>query len=135
MPASPVTAPIFILRKAAEETETPGSPRREGMFLRSRGHANGLCRRDFFAALPTMAWMASPSEAGALAGARGIVCSGAIGFVTYCRASEPRWVAAARQVCGDSALIVDLDATTSGAVLLGSTATLVLERTGFRVVP
>lgn len=79
--------------------------------------------------------MANPSFAQALAGARASIRSGAIGSIKYCRAEGPRWAAAALQVCGDSGLIVEVDAATSGVVLLGSAATLVLERKECRVVP
>jgi hypothetical protein len=86
-------------------------------------------RRDFIGALPAAAWIASPS----LARAREIV--GTIGPVRFCRAASPRWLAVARRVSGNDALIVEMDATTSGAVLLGSAATLVIDRKGSRLLP
>jgi hypothetical protein len=130
MPARPVTARLITVRTAAGATG--GLLRRLGFSTGSRGHGTTLGRRDFLAALPTGVWMASPS---ALAGARAIIRSGAIGSIKYCRAAGPHWVAAARQVCGESDLIVEVDMTTSGAILLGSAATLVLERNRWQVVP
>lgn len=88
-------------------------------------------RRDFIGALRAAAWIANPS----LARAREIVGAGAIGPVRFCRAASPRWVAVARRVSGDGALIVEVDAATSGAVLLGSAATLVIDWKGCRLLP
>ena len=88
-------------------------------------------RRDFLEALHTVAWIAIPS----LARASEIVDSGAIGPVRFGRVGCPRWVAVARRLCGNSALIVEVDAATSGAVLLGSAATLVIDRKGCRLLP
>lgn len=130
MPARPVTARLITVRTAA--SATGGFLRRQGFSSESRELGATLGRRDFLAALPTGVWMASPS---ALAGARAIVRSGAIGSIRYCRAAGPQWAAVARQVCGESDLIIEVDMTTSGAILLGSAATLVLERKGCRVVP
>ena len=130
MPARPVTARLITVRTAGGARG--GFLTRQGFSSGSRGHGTTLGRRDFLAALPTGVWMASPS---ALAGARAIIRSGAIGFIKYCRAAGPHWVAAACQVCGESDLIVEVDMTTTGAVLLGSARTLVLERKGCRVVP
>ena len=79
--------------------------------------------------------MARPSLAGTLRSAREIVGAGVIGPVRFGRAAGPRWAAAARQICGNGALIVEVDATTSGAVLLGSAGTLVLDRKGCRLLP
>jgi hypothetical protein len=88
-------------------------------------------RREFLGALQAAAWTASPS----LARAREIVGAGAIGPVRFCRAASPCWVAVARRVSGNDVLMVEVDATTSGAVLLGSTATLVIDRKGCRLLP
>ena len=92
-------------------------------------------RRDFLGAWRTVAWIAAPSIAFALGSEKEMVSAGAIGPVRFCRAASPRWVSVARRVCGDSALIVEMDATTSGAVLLGSGATLVIDRKGCRLLP
>jgi hypothetical protein len=91
-------------------------------------------RREFFGALGTAA-LASPSLARGVASAREIIGAGAIGSVRFCRAAGPGWAAVARRACGNSALIVEVDGTTGGAVLLGSAATLVLDRKGCRLLP
>jgi hypothetical protein len=92
-------------------------------------------RRDFLGAWRTVAWIVTPSVASALVSAKEIVGAGAIGPVRFCRAASPRWVSVARRVCGDSTLIVEMDTATSGAVLLGSGATLVIDRKGCRLLP
>jgi len=79
--------------------------------------------------------LARPSLAQALESAREIVGDGVIGPVTFCRVAGPGWAAAARRVCGNRALLVEVDAATPGAVLLGSAATLVLDRKGWRLLP
>jgi len=55
--------------------------------------------------------------------------------VRFCRAAGPRWMAVARQVSGDSALIAEMHAAADCAVFLGATATLVVDRKGCRLLP
>jgi len=117
--------------KPPNRRETPSSCWQVGTF--SSG-GTGIDRREFLGAWGT-AGLASPSLARAVAGAREIIGAGAIGSVIFCRAASPGWAAVARRVCGNSAVIVEVDVTAGGAVLLGSAATLVLDREGCRLLP
>ena len=92
-------------------------------------------RRQFLGALCAPAKLPNPSLASAIAEARRIVAAGAIGPVRFCRAAGPRWLALARQVSGDSTLIAEMHAAGNCAVFLGSTATLVVDRKGCRLLP
>ena len=130
MPANRVMARIRTIEQTEGGRETA---KLSGTLSRSRG--TGIHRRDFLGAWRTVAWMAVPSVASALASAREFVGAGAIGPVRFCRAASPRWVSVARRVCGDRALMVEIDAATSGAVLLGSGATLVIDGKGWRLLP
>ncbi len=71
--------------------------------------------------------------------ARLILFVGAIGRVTYCRAATEEWLRVAREICAEPALIVEVDPAgvpaRSGAVLLGSEATLVIGGGEWRVLP
>jgi hypothetical protein len=92
-------------------------------------------RRQFLGGLSAAVWLANPSFARAVADARVIIASGAIGPVRFCRAAGPRWLALARQVSGDGTLIAEVHAAANGAVFLGSSATLVVDRKGCRILP
>jgi len=92
-------------------------------------------RRQFLGAVSAAAWLANPSLARNFADARRLIAAGAIGPVRFCRAAGPRWLALARQVSGDSTLIAEMHAAGNCAVFLGSTATLVVDRKGCRLLP
>ena len=92
-------------------------------------------RREFFGAVSSGGWIVNPCRAWPAVEARGIISSGSIGPVGFCRAAGPYWIAVARQVCGRGVLIGEVDAATSGAVFLGAFATLVVDHSGCRVLP
>ncbi|MBV8905923.1 MAG: hypothetical protein JOZ22_19990 [Acidobacteriia bacterium] len=67
-----------------------------------------------------------------------LVRNGAIGRVAFGRASDPEWLRVAGQICGHAGLILELappGVSHIGAVLMGSDATLVIDRKGCRLLP
>ncbi|MBV8729999.1 MAG: hypothetical protein JO336_09340 [Acidobacteriia bacterium] len=70
--------------------------------------------------------------------ASAIVRDGAIGRVAFGRASDSEWLRVAREICGHREFVLELAPVGSclpGAVLLGSDATLVIDRKGCRLLP
>jgi hypothetical protein len=68
-----------------------------------------------------------------------ILFHGRIGRVVFCRASSPEWLRTAREICLEPPLIAEVDPAGvpagSGAVFLGSKATLVVGHGEWRVLP
>jgi hypothetical protein len=105
-------------------------------------------RRRFFATLGAAAWLGRPAFHGqgrafshlrAAAQARAMVRTGAIGRVAFCRAADCSWMGLASEICGDSTLIAEVDpagaSSGTGAVILGSEATLVVDSEGCWLLP
>ncbi|HEY7386903.1 MAG TPA: hypothetical protein VH640_00200 [Bryobacteraceae bacterium] len=89
-------------------------------------------RRVFFGTLAVVSIWVS------FRGARRILLQGAIGRVAYCRTATEEWLRLARKICAEPALIVEVDPAgvpaQSGAVFLGSEATLVVGPAEWRVL-
>lgn len=77
----------------------------------------------------------NPCRAWPAVQAQGIIGSGVLGPVRFCRAASPHWIAVARQICGRGVFIAEVDSATSGAIFLGAFATLVVDGSGCRVLP
>jgi hypothetical protein len=68
-----------------------------------------------------------------------ILFAGGIGRIAYCRAATEDWLRLAREICPEPTLIAEVDPAgvpaRSGAVFLGSEATLVVGYGEWRVAP
>jgi predicted dehydrogenase len=71
--------------------------------------------------------------------ARELVRAGALGRVVFCRASNPQWLKFARDIRLENGLIAELTPGEAGidpaAVVLGTDATLVVDRKGCHLLP
>jgi hypothetical protein len=96
-------------------------------------------RRQFLGMVGGAVWTAGPLSCGVLAEARALVRTGAIGRVSFCRASNRQWLRLAREICPEDRLLAELDRNEAtagcGAVLLGSRATLVVDQKGWHLLP
>jgi hypothetical protein len=94
-------------------------------------------RRGFFQTF-TAAAFALPPGLYATAQVKAMVGAGAIGRVLFCRASNSRWLRLAREISAGSQVIAELDQrdnrAETGAVLVGSAATLTVTGRGWRIL-
>lgn len=96
-------------------------------------------RRQFLGMVGGAIWTAGPLCYSVLAEAKGLVRTGVIGRVSFCRASNRQWLRLARDICGENRLLAEIDRSDAtagcGAVLLGSCATLVVDQKGCHLLP